>query len=292
MTITSRISLVFVATAVLVLVSCGGGSVAVGGGGSAPPVSYRVLDLATGAVITTTVINLADAQYTTTKMVFRQVPAGTLTKGSTVSSLGHQSDEGTGTTPQAMPAQWVAILEMTQGQWTGLTGDAANQPWRSVGPASVTASSSTGATVPAFGLTEVELNLAVNAWNVGKPVAGQIAIPTNDQWEYACRGPTTTLFPWSDDLVTATAAYFAVTRETAVGATGPQSVISGRFSNGFGLWDMVGNVREWTKNGASYDLRGGGWSDNLLRCRSANLITSVDVYRHALSGARLVLVAP
>ena len=156
----------------------------------------------------------------------------------------------------------------------------------------MTASSSTGATLPAFGLTEVELNLAVNAWNVGKPAAGQVAIPTNDQWEYACRGPTTTLFFWGNDLATASAANFAVTRETAAGATGPRSVISGRFSNGFGLWDMAGNVREWTKDGASYDLRGGGWSDNLLRCRPANLITTVDVYRHALSGARLVMVAP
>ena len=121
---------------------------------------------------------------------------------------------------------------------------------------------------------------------------GQVAIPTNDQWEYACRGPTTTLFFWGDTLDAVTAANFAVTRETASGATGPQSVISGRFSNGFGLWDMAGNVRERTKDGSTYDLRGGGWSDNLLRCRSANLITTVDIYRHALSGARLVLSAP
>lgn len=290
MTITSRIRLVVIAVFVVALTSCGGGGdVAVGGGGP-PAVTYRVLDLATGAVTTVSSINLADAQYTSSKMVFRQVPAGTLTKGSTAGSLGHQSDEGTGTATVSVSAMWVAVFEMTQGQWTALTGDPANQPWRSVGPASVTGSTYTGSTLPAFGLTETDLDTAIVAWNPGK--TGQVALPTNDQWEYACRGPTTTLFFWGDQMDTATAASFAVTRETASGATGPRSVISSRFSNGFGLWDMSGNVRERTKDGASYDLRGGGWSDNLLRCRSANLITSVDVYRHALSGARLILTAP
>jgi formylglycine-generating enzyme required for sulfatase activity len=286
----SHFLLALVATALLVLASCGGGDVAVGGG-APTPVSYRVLDLGTGAVTTVSGINLGDPLYTTTRMVFRQVPAGTLTRGSLPGSLGHQSDEAPGTTTVAMPAMWVAVLELTQGQWSALTGDAANQPWRSVTPAAVTGSLPTGATLPAFGLTEVELDAAVSAWNGSVVGSGRVAVPTNDQWEYACRGPTTTLFFWGDILTTATANSFAVTRETS-GITGPQPVISGRVSNGWGLWDMVGNVREWTRDGSSHDLRGGGWSDNLLRCRSANRITAVDTFRHALSGARLVLTAP
>lgn len=286
---TQRISLVLAAIAIVALAACGGG----GGddAGGAPAITYRVLDLQTGAVTTESGINLLDAQYTSTRMVFRQVGAGTLTRGSLPSSLGHQANEAPGTATVAMPAMWVAVFELTQGQWAVLCGDAANQPWRTVGPAAVTGSTFTGATLPAFGLTEVELNAAVNAWNGSVVGTGRVAIPTNDQWEYACRGPTTTRFFWGDDLSAATANVFAVTRETA-GVTGPRPVISSRVSNGFGLWDMVGNVREWTKDGASYDLRGGGWSDNLLRCRSANLITTVDVYRHALSGARLILTAP
>ncbi len=283
----------FFAAAVMALMvaSCGGGgSVAVGGGGPTP-VSYRVLDLTTGGVTTVTGISLADPQYTSTKVVFRQIPAGTLTRGSAAGSLGSQADEQPATAV-GMTSFWIAVFELTQGQWASLTGDPANQPWRQVGPPEITGSTAGGFNYPVFGLTENDLAATVSTWNTAHP-ASTIAIPTADQWEYACRGPTTTLFFWGDSLAAATAGSFAVVRETTRGATAPQAVGGNRFSNGFGLWDMSGNVREWVTTSGLPELRGGGWSDNLLRCRSANRIKSVDqAFHHALSGARLVLTAP
>jgi hypothetical protein len=52
---------------------------------------------------------------------------------------------------------------------------------------------------------------------------------------------------------------------------------------------MSGNVREWVIATPPV-LRGGGWSDNVLLSRSANRFVAIDNdFRHALSGARLVL---
>ena len=92
----------------LTFASCGGGGgggVTVGGGGGTP-VTYRVLDLATGSVSTVTNITLTDAQYTTTKMVFRQIPAGTYTRGAPAGALGTQADE-VQIVGVSVPAFWI-----------------------------------------------------------------------------------------------------------------------------------------------------------------------------------------
>ncbi len=118
-------------------------------------------------------------------------------------------------------------------------------------------------------------------------------LPSEAEWEYACRAGTTTPFHFGDtvtpDLVNYNGNYpygsapKGIYRETttAVGSFPP---------NSFGLYDMHGNVWEWCQdiyhdnyNGAPIDgsawesggdsknrvLRGGSWNSNVVNCRSA-----------------------
>jgi formylglycine-generating enzyme required for sulfatase activity len=279
----------------LMAVSCGGsgGTSGTGGGGGGPAViNYRTLDLTTGAVTTSTSLpNVTSVAATSTLMVFRRIPAGSVTLGQATSTLGAQADELPSGSAAAVSEFWLAVFEFTQGQWISLTGDSVTVPWKQVAPTGVVGSTETVAAKPVFGVTHDEVVAKLVTWNTGRSVS--LRLPTAQEWEYACRGGSTTLFSWGDSIDPAVAGQFAVSNDTTQGVNGPAFVGLGRTSNGLNLWDMHGNVREWvtTGNPSFPELRGGSWGDNLLQSRSANHVTSVDKgFRHALSGARLVLI--
>jgi formylglycine-generating enzyme required for sulfatase activity len=109
-------------------------------------------------------------------------------------------------------------------------------------------------------------------------------LPSEAEWEYTCRAGTETSYNFGKKISPVLANYI----ETARGRTTPV----GRFqvANGFGIYDMCGNVFEWCedhwhdnyegaptdgsawlrKNGNDYRLlRGGSWADYPRYCRSA-----------------------
>ena len=71
----------------------------------------------------------------------------------------------------------------------------------------------------------------------GKP----FRLPSESEWEYACRGGTTTRFPWGDDPEGADP--YVVDARTADACLPP---LEGRRPNRFGVHDMLGMVWEWT----------------------------------------------
>jgi formylglycine-generating enzyme required for sulfatase activity len=118
-------------------------------------------------------------------------------------------------------------------------------------------------------------------------------LPSEAEWEYACRAGTSTPFSYGETLTSQVANYgseYAYAAEP-VGEYRQSTTPVGQFSpNGFGLSDMHGNVWEWCAdrwhnnyagaptdscvwlNGGNEDwrsLRGGGWSDYPSRSRSA-----------------------
>jgi len=108
-------------------------------------------------------------------------------------------------------------------------------------------------------------------------------LPTSDEWEYAARGGLSgNRFPWGDTISHALANYAAdydVSYDESYpagkhpdyddGGT-PYTSPAGSFSaNGYGLYDMSGNVWEWcnTSSGSDRNVRGGSWGNNAINAR-------------------------
>ncbi|GHV90479.1 hypothetical protein AGMMS50268_09820 [Spirochaetia bacterium] len=123
-------------------------------------------------------------------------------------------------------------------------------------------------------------------------------LPTEAEWEYACRAATTTPFSTGNNITTNQANYNGDYGETtAVGSFAP---------NRWGLYDMHGNVWEWcwdwyesystaaqtdptgASSGPYRVLRGGGWSGDAQGLRSAGRNGSTPSFRFNFIGFRVV----
>ena len=114
-------------------------------------------------------------------------------------------------------------------------------------------------------------------------------LPTAQEWEYAARGGLTSArFPWGDEITQEKANYFSVGgMEYDVSATHglhakyktgavPFTSPVGSFApNGYGLYDMAGNVCEWcwAAKGSSRYICGGSWDADAsgLRCGARSI---------------------
>lgn len=93
-------------------------------------------------------------------------------------------------------------------------------------------------------------------------------LPTEDEWEYACRGAAGYWYPWGNTWQ----ACLSNSTETGFNKMLQVGSFSPAGDSAFGVADMVGNAVEWTQSmiGDSYVLRGGSWADDalVLRCTS------------------------
>lgn len=134
-------------------------------------------------------------------------------------------------------------------------------------------------------------------------------LPTEAEWEYACRAGSTTPFNTGDNLTTAQAnfngnfPYANSPKGEFLAKTEPV----GRYApNAWGLYDMHGNVWEWCsdwyedypeeslfnpqgpESGVFKVFRGGGWRNYAQVCRSAFRYKYFPDYRHFNIGFRIV----
>jgi formylglycine-generating enzyme required for sulfatase activity len=156
---------------------------------------------------------------------------------------------------------------------------------------SATPSINVGINYPVENVSQFDLKLFFEQLNSHQsqnlPAGWEYSLPTNAQWEYACRAGTNTIYSWGDTIDTSRANYIGeLDSETAIASTHTREV--GKYApNAWGFYDMHGNVREWTadngqptysgdlidpfftteKLGRSY--RGGGYLDNKYQLRSA-----------------------
>lgn len=272
----------------LVLGSCGSGSGGLEDDLSQALAPYQVLDLTTGTM--TGRISVPDLQandaYRTNLMVFRLIRSGSTALGSATGTLGFGVDAAS--SQASVPSFYCGVFEVTQGQWDLLSGG--GTPWTAVTTVPVASLGSTATDIerPAYGVSKDLLAAALAVHNAGKSYS--LEIPTNRQWERACRAGTSTAFFWGanpNDRTTATS--YAVVHETAQGQSGPRPV-GERLPNPFGLYDTHGNVWEITHEGLSTTIRGGSWRDPLSLSRAAHSVAIDRDAPHALVGARLVLV--
>jgi hypothetical protein len=112
--------------------------------------------------------------------------------------------------------------------------------------------------------------LAFAAWVSEGAGEAVYRLPTEAEWEFACRAGTTTVFSYGDELTKLQANY---------NSDGPVAP-SGRYrtmavgsypANAWGLFDMHGNLREWCsgRSGRGHvALRGGSWRHPAAQARS------------------------
>jgi formylglycine-generating enzyme required for sulfatase activity len=261
----------------LTLASCGGGGSLTQDLGTVLG-DFQILNLTTGAVESrAAVVDLGtNPDYRTTKIVFRAVDTGSITLGTAPTAFGAQADETP--TSVSVPRFYIGVFEVTRAQWEALD---ATTPWTTFSAGLVGTDADDK---PASGMTRDAVTARLLSWN-GVHQA-DLALPSESQWEIACRGGATTTFAWGEDRSDAVVGSFAVVSETAGGVAGPRAV-GGRTANAFGLFDMHGNVWEFT---ATDSIRGGSWRDSLPMARSANRKALDQATGHPLVGLRLVLI--
>ncbi len=110
-------------------------------------------------------------------------------------------------------------------------------------------------------------------------------LPTEWEWEKAAKGNTITRYYWGNEIDDRYAWY--------KGNADKQTHPAGKKEpNAFGLYDMSGNVWEWTasdhENGGKA-VRGGSWRNNPVSLRSAHRILSLPIHKFHYVGFRCAL---
>ena len=141
---------------------------------------------------------------------------------------------------------------------------------------------------------------------LSKKTRRAVCLPSEAQWEYACRAGAKTRFSFGKEDTDLSV--YGWCKANSDGKTHP----AGRKkSNAFGLYDMHGNVFEWcrdyydekfyakaknvdpentTESNAMRVLRGGSWASSPVGCRAALRLRLTPVRRYDL-GFRVVVVS-
>ena len=212
----------------------------------------------------------------TLDMTFKEIPAGTFTMGSPEGEEDREDDE-TQHKVTISKAFYMQTTEVTQEQWKALMG---TEPWQ--GERYVKEG-------PDYVATYVSWDDAVAYCKKLSEKEGKTyRLPTEAEWEYACRAGTKTMWSFGDDeKVLGDYAWY---RRNAWDIDEKYAHQVGlKKPNAFGLHDMHGNVYEWCHDyndrdyyqqsptndpqgpafGSFRVLRGGSWRNDSRSTRSA-----------------------
>jgi formylglycine-generating enzyme required for sulfatase activity len=204
-----------------------------------------------------------------TTLVF--IPPGTFRMGDPANEVDRDLYQGPQTAVAISGGFWMGKYEVTQGEYLAVMG---NNPSWFTGDRNrpVETVSWYDATNYCGQLTQLER------------AAGRIAtnsvyrLPTETEWEYACRAWTSDRrFSYGDDPGYTNLTSYAWYAGNSGGTTHP---VGQKLPNPWGLYDMYGNVWEWCQNWGDYGIpnhpnpgiavRGGTYGDAARNCRSGS----------------------
>lgn len=176
------------------------------------------------------------------EMAMVPIPAGTFVMGTPDDEDGRLDDEGPQTTVTISKPFWISKYEVSQEQYQELMG---------YNPSSFR---NPGSNHPVERVTWSNgINFCIQLTRHER-TAGNLSddfeyrLPTEAQWEYACRAGTTTRFPHGDDPTYSQLDEYAWYSNNGGKETHP---VGTKMPNPWGLHDMLGNVGEWCLNKAS-----------------------------------------
>ena len=230
---------------------------------------------------------------------FRYCPAGTFQMGSPSSEAERDSDEGPRHEVTLTKGFWMLETSVTQGMYRAITGSNPSH-------------FKSGDNYPVEEVSWFDSQSfceSLNALGVA-PEGFAFRLPTEAEWEYACRAGTDTPYFWGSTLNGDKAncdgnyPYGGVSKGRYLEKT---SAVGSYTPNGWGLYDMHGNVYDWCadwfgdygsgpqtdptgpSSGSTRVLRGGGWNYLAKVCRSASRFAYGPANRFNDRGFRLVL---
>ena len=202
-------------------------------------------------------------------MEFVLIEAGTFAMGSPATESGRSGNEGPVHRVTLSQPFYLGRYEVTQGQWAAVMGD------------NPSFFSDCGASCPVETVSWEDAQAFIAELNrqEGVPV---YRLPLEAEWEYAARAGTQTAYPFGDDAGRLGA--YAWYMDNSDGEPHP---VGQKRPNAWGLYDMLGNVLEWTADwygpysagsvtdprgpstGAGRVRHGGGWYGTARHCRVA-----------------------
>jgi formylglycine-generating enzyme required for sulfatase activity len=216
-------------------------------------------------------------------MKFVLISAGEFQMGSPANEAGRGSDETQHKVKITKPF-YLQTTEVTQAQWKAVMG---NNP-----------SGFKGDDLPVERVSSDDAQEFIKRLSTKEGL--KYRLPTEAEWEYACRAGSTTGFCFGDDE--SKLGEYAWYYENSDNKTHP---VSQKKPNAWGLYDMHGNVWEWCydwydsyRNSPAEDpqgpasgqnrvLRGGSWSGNEGNCRSADRVAAATWNRGENVGFRI-----
>jgi formylglycine-generating enzyme required for sulfatase activity len=215
-----------------------------------------------------------------TGMELVYIPAGCFMMGSPPGEKDSDNDEGP-VHEVCVDGFWMGKYPVTQGQWTKIIGD---------NPARF----KNGDKYPVEQVSWEDAQKFITELN--KKSGEKYRLPTEAEWEYAARAGASYKYSGGDDL-DAVAWYDGNSGNT----THP---VGQKKANAFGVYDMSGNVWEWCADwydgkyyasspqdnptgpdsGTGRVLRGGGWFDHPVGCRSVRRSRYDPGFRDGRSG--------